>query len=199
MDEENRKKLLDEILQREEDRKKIMDRIEHGSTVPQSRELYAPRTAFLKGRIAKSHFSNKNERKYIEALCKIEDKAYRRQVLHESPGFYGPYSLLYGEQFGAYREEYFAMLKELSYPDYIRVLVDEISAPDECGGWKDGKQIRLPAGLSEADRKALLERKEKLDNERAKERNIERECKNSEKKKYSERSSMWWVRNGGSI
>ena len=153
----------------------------------------------MKEKIAEAHFSDKKERKYIDALCELEDTAYRRQVLHEGPGFYGPYSFLHPEQFGPYRDEYFAMLKELSQPDYIRVLTNEKSDPQGMGGWRNGKLIPLPSGLGEEDKKAVLERKERLDKERAKKFSIADARQKVEEKKNNERDRRWWVKNGGML
>lgn len=83
---------------------------------------YKPRTEFLKHKMAEARSGNRRRTEYIIVLCEIEDEAYRKQVKHEPVEGYGSYSHLHPEQFGAYRNEYFAMLKELSHDDYIRYM-----------------------------------------------------------------------------
>ena len=199
MDEAERKKIIDELVTKEEVRKKMRDYIRNGPADRQIRKPYKPKTEFLKQRIAKAHFGSVRDRRYIEELCEIEDTTYRRQVLHEGPGFYGSYSFLHPEQFGPHRDEYFAMLKEMSQPDYIRVLANEMSDPQMYGGWKNGKQIPPPSGVSGEDKKAVLERKERLDTERAKEWRIADARQEAAEKKNNERDRKWWVENSGKI
>jgi hypothetical protein len=185
MSERKRSKLRRLLLQKEPETK--------------MQQAYKPRTEFLKRKLAEAHFDNRKERAYIEELCRIEDSAYRRQVLRIGPGFAGSYSFIHPEQFGPCRNEYFAMLKELSQPDYIRVLANEMADPKGMGGWKNGKQIPLPSGLSKEDKKAVLERKERLDAERAEEWRIADARQKAKEKKDNKRGRRWWVKNGGKL
>lgn len=158
---------------------------------------YKPRTSFLRQKIAKADLENRKDREYIADLCRIEDAAYRQQVLQESPHFYGPYSFLYGEEFGKYRGEYFAMLKEMSYKDFIRVLAGEVSEPHMYGGWKNGKRMALPACLSGEERKRLLEIKGSADKSRARELGIKKARESEKRKKHDVQLRRWWVENSG--
>ncbi len=118
-------------------------------------------------------------------------------MLQESPHFYGSYSFLYSEEFGKYRDEYFTMLKELSYKDFIRVLAGEVSEPRMCGGWKNGKQMALPACLSGEERKRLREIKGSADKSRAREMSVKKAREAEKRKKYDVQLRRWWVENSG--
>ncbi|MCL5431250.1 MAG: hypothetical protein M1564_03050 [Candidatus Marsarchaeota archaeon] len=156
---------------------------------------YKPRTEFLKNEIAKANFNNPKDRKRIMELCKVEDLAYRYQVKREPKRFYGSYSFLYGEQFGSYREEYFKMLKELSYRDYIYVLTMEVSDPETFGGWRNGKQIPLPKGISKEDKAEVLEMADHMSKRMAEREAEEQRIQKQEEKEKAFKFKKWWVKN----
>lgn len=156
---------------------------------------YKPRTNFLKDKIAKANLRNEKQRNNIATLCKIEDLAYRHQVKHERKRWYGSYQQLYGEQFSVYRQEYFEILKELSHKDYIRVLANEITEPDHYRGWRHGKPICLPAGISKEDFETMIEIKDRFDKKVARERQIKKMHDKVEKTKYLKQLYELQIRN----
>ena len=156
---------------------------------------YKPRTEFLKSEIAKANVYNPEDRKRIMDLCNIEDLAYRYQVKKEQKRFYGSYSFLYGEQFGSYREEYFKMLKELSYRDYIYVLTMEVSDPKMFGGWRNGKQIPLPKGLSKEDKEVVLEMADHMNKSREEMEAEEQRVQKQKEKEKVLKFMKWWAKN----
>ena len=123
--------------------KKILERIkmmneEHDDTVTIF-ESYRLRTRYLKKKL---RAVNPRNRWIIYNLLCSEREAYELEVLHKNTGKYilehhGFYRIFYFMQFGAYRCDYFEMLKELSHEDYIRVLAEEkvddlVPNRDEC-------------------------------------------------------------------
>jgi hypothetical protein len=93
-------------------RSKLRRLLLHGEPETKKPEAYKPKTEFLKQKMAEARLGKKT-RGYIDALCEIEAKVYKEEVLHQGPGFYGSYEFLHPERYGAYKTEYFAMLKEL--------------------------------------------------------------------------------------
>ena len=158
---------------------------------------YKPRTEFLKNEIARANFNNPKDRERIIALCETEDKAYRYQVKNESKRFYGSYSFLYNEQFGSYREEYFKMLKELSYKDYIAVLAREVHDPKMFGGWRKGKQIPLPKGISKEDKAEILKVAKAMYEKQAEEQTEESRIKKQNEREELLKFYRWWIKNEG--
>jgi len=97
---------------------------------PAKEAPYTPKTKFLKEKIAKAHFSNKKERRYIDILCSREEFAYKYEVKGESFKMYGSHKFLCHFEYDEYRKEYLRMLDELSHEDYIRAMAEKIFLPD---------------------------------------------------------------------
>ncbi len=152
--------------------------------------LYKPRTKFLKNKISNANFSKKSDRKYIVELCKVEDDAYRYHVKHESKNFYGSYVFLNPEEYGQYRKEFFEILKELSYKDYLRVIANELFNPKQYGPDKRWKPFKLEEfGVKEQKEiKHIIERLAK--GEKSKKQH-DQEKEKEELDNFHE----WWVKN----
>ena len=96
---------------------------------------YYPLTEFLRQKIAEADLIDPDQRTYIDILYNMEFKLCELHVLFKSKEHYG--GILLGissptcefEEFERYRTEYFAMLKELNYSEYIRVIANEIFNP----------------------------------------------------------------------
>lgn len=154
--------------------------------------LYKPRTRFLKNRLADADFRKKSDREYMVELCKVENSAYIYQVRGEPENFYGSYVFLHPEEYGPYRKEFFKMLKELSYKDYLRVIAKELFDPEQYGPGKRWKPFRLEElGVEEqTEIKRIIVRLAKED------KSVKRHDREEEKERL-ERLREWWVRNGG--
>ncbi|MGC9011316.1 MAG: hypothetical protein ACP5JN_04240 [Candidatus Micrarchaeia archaeon] len=178
----------------EEEKDQIKDQISRilgtdKSIKPAKDILYKPKTKFLKEKIAKAHFSNKKERKYIDILCSREEFAYKYEVKGESFPMYGSKKFLCYPEYDEYREEYLRMLDELSHEDYIRVMAEEIFLPDH----RPDKNPPKLEDFSEEDRKKILEWKKRYDEaeKRIKEKEAEK------RRREEEEHKRWWLSVGG--
>ncbi len=153
---------------------------------------YKPRTKFLKNKLFNANFRKKSDREYIVELCKVENAAYRYQVRGESENFYGSYVFLHPEEYGPYRKEFFEILKELSYKDYLKVIAKELFNPEQYGPDRRWKRFRLEElGVEEQTAiKRIIARLAK--EEKSKEQQGE-----EEEREELEKLREWWVRNGG--
>ena len=153
---------------------------------------YKPMTEFLKKKIANANFKKKSDREYILGLCKVENAAYKYQVKGESTGFYGSYVFLHPEEYGPYRKEFFGILKELSYQDYLKVVTMELFDPSQYGPGKQWEPFKLE-DFNENDQAFI---KRNLARWHAQERYKERQ-KKAEKKTEFDKLRKWWIDNGG--
>ncbi|MGC8479031.1 MAG: hypothetical protein ACP5NE_03885 [Candidatus Micrarchaeia archaeon] len=152
---------------------------------------YVPRTSFLKKKIAEAHFGNEKEKAYIYSLCMAEEYILYRCGIDHNTLLNSFYSLQHSPKYNGYRKEYFEMLRELSYKDWIEEVAGEIFIPGEAST-KPRNAFKLE-DFNEKDRKEIL----KWKGHRDRQFKLEKRSLHKKAQKAQESLRQWWIANGG--